>query len=304
MSAFPAERNWFRRFVPAVAAVAFTVGAFGAAATATDHDRPTQPLQLVPPAALAPAGSPTPGHSVIETGTLTPARAAAKRVGDIEVNPLDEIAPDSIGTLGPDAGGFGVQMWRGSDRQIVARLFRLLPDTMNSRGMRDLARRLLTSIAAPPNGQLGVVDDGGSSLLTLRVERLMALGEIQDINDLLAVVPSRNDDEYIARTRVDALLLAQDLTQACRLVRNGIAAYHEVPYWQKAMVLCQMVTGELDQMMLGLDLLREQGGVDDPVFFALAGVLFGAEPDIPDDAELIPVHLAMMRATGAPWSIW
>ncbi len=271
-------------------------GALAAPVAATNHDTSKQPLRLVPPATLAPATAPVPGHSVIETSVESPTR----RSGDIEINPLDEIAPDSIGTLDPGAGGFGFEMWKGSERQVVTRLLRLLPDNMTSRIMRSLARRLLTSIAAPPGGRFEASGDEQASLLALRLERLMALGQVPQVNDLLALVPSRHDDEFIARTRVDGLLLVHDTTGACRLVRNGITAYHQVPYWQKAMVLCQMVAGEVDQMMLGLDLLRERGGADDPVFFALAGALFGAEAEIPAASRLTPLHLAMMQAIGAP----
>jgi hypothetical protein len=300
MSAFPADLVWLRRLVPALTIAALAAGVFGASATAAEHNTPKQPLRLVPPATLGPTVIPAPGRSLIETGVGPSDQPAGKRAGDIEVNSLDEIAPDSVGMLDPDAGGFGIEMWQGSERQVVARLLRLLPDTMNSRGMRSLAHRLLTSIAAPPIGRF---DDSGAeepSLLTLRLQRLMALGQILDVNNLLAVVPSRQDDEFIARIRVDGLLLAHDESEACRYVRNSMAAYHQIPYWQKAMVLCQMIAGETDQMMLGLDLLRERGGTDDPVFFALAGAVFGTEPEIPSEAELTPVHLAMMRAIGAP----
>jgi hypothetical protein len=165
--------------------------------------------------------------------------------------------------------------------------------------MRQLARRLLTSIASPPIAQFDISEETEQSLLALRIERLMTLGEVPDLNDLLAVVPSRHDDESMARTRVDGLLLAHDTAEACRLVRNGIVTYHQVPYWQKAMVLCQMVAGEVDQMMLGLDLLRERGGGDDPVFFAFAAALFGTELEIPEDAQLTPLHLAMLQTIGA-----
>ncbi len=289
-----------RRLFPALISVALAAGAFVAPATATNHLTPAQPLRLVPPTTLGPTSTPTPGHSLVETGIDSVGATATRRDDEIEVNPLGEIAPDSIGTLDPSAGGFGIEMWKGSERRVVARLLRLLPDTMNSYGMSALARRLLTSIASPPVGRLDDQDSEEPSLLALRLDRLMALGEVPGVNDLLAVLPSRYDDEFIARMRVDGLLLAHDTAGACRHVRNGIAVYHRNPYWQKAMVLCQMVAGEVDQMMLGLDLLREQGGPDDPVFFALAGALFGTEVEMPGEAELTPLHLAMIQALGAP----
>ncbi len=257
-----------------------------------------QPLSLVPPASLGPTVIPAPGGGTLPVVIQAPTVTAATSNSAIEVNRLADIAPDSIGTLDPRAGGFGIEMWEGSDRRIVTRLLGLLPDAMSSRGMRALARRLLTSVASPPIHQYEISEEVEQSLLDLRIERLMALGEIAELDRLLAVVPSRLDDEPRARTRVDVQFLVHNSTEACRLVRNGIASYHQVPYWQKAMVLCQMIAGDVDQMMLGLDLLRETGD-DDPVFFALTGALFGTEPQIPEDARLSPLHLAMMQTIGA-----
>ncbi len=307
MSNFPAERRRSRRLLPALIFGALALGAWVAPAGAQNSGTPLQPLRLVPPATLgstdvpAPASVLAPDSGILRTAIEAPAAISAASSSAIEVNPLEEIAPDSIGTLDPDAGGFGIEMWRGSDRRIVTRLLARLPDTLSSRGMRALARRLLTSIASPPISQFEVAEEVEQSLLGLRIERLMTLGEVAELNDLLAVVPSRNDDEHRARTRVDGLLLVHDTAEACRLVRNGIASYHQVPFWQKAMVLCQMIAGDVDQMMLGLDLLRESGGDDDdPVFFALAGALFGTTPEIPDDATLTPLHLAMLQTIGTP----
>ena len=300
MSASPVDSAWLRRSIPALIVVALAIGALGAPAMAGSHSSLNQPLQLVPPATPGPSITPAPGHSLTETESGQPDQSVAKRTADIEVNALDEIAPDSIGTLDSDSGGFGIQMWQGSERRVVARLLRLLPVTMNSRAMRSLAHRLLMSIASPPIGRFDYPEAEEPSLLVLRLERLMALGNVRDVNDLLAIVPSRQADEFIARTRVDGLLLTNDVSEACRYVRNGMADFHQFPYWQKAMVLCQMIAGEIDQMMLGLDLLRERGGADDPVFFALSGAVLGAKPELPGNAVLTPLHLAMMRAIGAP----
>lgn len=245
-----------------------------------------------------------------EVGTVTATAAPATggiseeitpgTIKGIEVNTLAAIAPDAIGTLDPDDGGFGIEMWRGSDRQVVLSLLRRLPDDLQSRNLHSLARRLLMSIAAPPSSGTELYTSEQTGLLALRLERLAILGEIPGLNDLLAAVPSHTDDQKIARLRIDSLLLVNNVDEACRQVRNGIASFHQIPYWRKAMVLCQMVAGEVDKVMLGLDLLREQGISDDPVFFALTGSMFGGEAMLPPDASLSPLHFAMLRVTGTP----
>ena len=327
---------------PASLAAILIVALSGAGAAAA-ADQPGQaPTPLIIP---APSGAASePDRKSEEGGAETPAARSVERatIRGIEVNRLAELSPDSVGVLGPDNGGFGLDMWKGTEREVVARLLPRLPGEIRSRGLRDLARRLLLSIATPPasaaglsiaelaRGQsfgnrsigaaslrsvsLGTVlggaaapsaepetDESPASLLALRVERLRGLGEVAGLNRLLAVVPSNQETESIARARVDGLLLVYEVDEACRLVRRGIALYHEVSYWPKALVFCQMVAGETDQMMLGLDLLREQGATGDTAFFALAGAMSGGDAAaVGDDVELSPLHLAMMRATTQP----
>ncbi|MFQ5775987.1 MAG: hypothetical protein ACE5GS_15810 [Kiloniellaceae bacterium] len=264
------------------------------------QDSSAGPVRLVPRDSLGPAG---PAGAQAEGGQTQPGLPTTipkARIQGIEINPLEEIAPDSIGTLSPEEGGFGADMWRGTERLVAERLLRRLPRDMHSRTMRELARRLLLSVASPPAESVPPEAPSQSALLALRIERLALLGEVPALNRLLSVVPGRHEDESISRIRVDGLLLARQFDEACRLVRNRIASYHELPYWQKALVFCQMAAGEVDKGMLGLDLLREQGVADDPTFFALANAFMGVEADLPDDTELSPLHFAMLQAAGAP----
>jgi len=294
-----AERlsQWSRRALVAVVAVGAMAQAVSARAAG---DEPVAPLSLVPSAAMS-ANTPTQGDGLggglgtVPKSTDIPAPASS---GGIVVNPLSEISLDAIGTLDESAGGFGPETWRGSNRFVIEHLLQRLPGDLPSRELRDLARRLLLSIAVPPAAGDEGTDGRDGRLLTLRVERLRAAGEIDGLNDLLAVVPNRADDESLARARIDGLLLAYDLKGACHYVRAGIASYHQVAYWQKAMAFCQMVGGELDKAMLGLDLLREQGAADDPAFLALASTAYGSKATLSPAMQLAPLHLAMARSTG------
>jgi hypothetical protein len=344
MSASRAKRPraGFRKFAghAAVLIVALCGAGAGAAGAADQPGQAPTPLIIQAPSGAASEAD----RKSEEGGAETSAARSIERatIRGIEVNRLAELSPDSVGVLDPDNGGFGLDMWRGTDREVVIRLLPRLPSEIRSRGLRDLARRLLLSIATPPAGparpsiaelardesfgtrsigstslrsvSLGTVIEGATapsaepeaeeppaSLLALRVERLRGLGDIAGLNRLLAVMPSNQETESIARARVDGLLLVYEVDEACRLVRRGIAVYHEVSYWPKALVFCQMVAGETDQMMLGLDLLREQGATGDTTFFALAGAMSGGDAGaIGDDAELSPLHFAMMRVMTQP----
>lgn len=261
-----------------------------------------QPLSLVPPQAARPG--PT-------EPSIPKVRIPDSPVTGIEVNPLTEVAPDAVGTLARDDGGFGEDMWEGTDRRVVVGLLRRLPTRLESPVLRDLARRLLLSIAMPPVSrtvEARPAEASQPSLLTLRVARLRELGEIPGLNALLAAVPSRAETESIAKSRLEGLLLAHRYDEACKAARTGVAEY-SAPYWQKAMVFCHLLAGAPDRAMLGLDLLREQGATaDDPMFMALAGALTGLSaepvPAPPDGESLSPLNLAVLLQTGEALPDW
>jgi len=335
---------------PAVALVLLGLGlGFGGATVAQAQESATAPIRLFPrtdlqppaveaePTALGlaePAAPETnaPGTDVQGTVLSAPAEAGLPvsiprpRLGGIEINSLAEVSPETIGVLGPREGGFGLDMWRGTDRSVARPLLARLPGDMPSPAMHDMARRLLLSVTAPPAGAgagsgpgggvlvagLGIgpspsvgaesngAESNGIDFLTLRIERLMALGDIPAFNRLLDAVPVRQETQAIGRARVDGLWLAGNYDGACKLVRGRIGQYHAEVYWQKALVFCQFLAGEVDQGMLGLDLLREQGGADDALFFALADALGGGEPEALPAGDPSPLHLAMMLAAGLP----
>ena len=270
-------------------AVAAALTAASPAARAADETALQGPTTLIPL-----DGAPTAAPATALTAPPVPGSAV------IEVNPLGDISLDSVGVLGPDNGGFGQDLWHGTNRAVVESMLRQLPGDVRSPTMRELARRLLLTIATPPMVQSGAPPPRGSGLLSLRADRLAAMGEMDGLNELLAVVPSRQDDETMARARVDGLLVAQEKDKACRQIRNGISTYHAQPYWQKAMVFCNMVAGDTDKVMLGVDLLRELGAANDPVFLTLASAAIGGNPEVPADAQLTPLHLAMLGTSGRP----
>jgi hypothetical protein len=241
-----------------------------------------------PPVVLTPPGG--------EAGSApsVPAPAVERAPAGIEVDPLAEVATDYGGTLDPGAGGFPVDMWRGSDRAFVERLLPQLPVAPRSPAQRELTRRLLLSSAEAPAGPVNV------NLNAVRAERLMALGERAAAAELLALVPESQRDATTARIRLEASWLAGQDEQACAEVGNLIRRFDQDPYLQKAMVFCQAKAGQTDEATLGLDLLREQGHADDETFFDLIGVLTGLRKTAKAETLGEPkgLHYALFKATG------
>ncbi len=239
----------------------------------------------------------------------TPPSARVRTPIKINVEKLAKIDSDSVGTLTEEHGGFGFNMWEGTNRSLVERLLPKLPVNSSSRTMRALMRRLLLSSAKSPK-EVNVTGKGSSSdhsnfqssdskgegkLLVMRIERLSAMGDIDGVYDLVKVAPNRSIDPILLKNEVDILFLSNDNSRACDLVLRQIGKI-EVPYWQKASIYCQALAGNHDEANLGANLLREIGEKDE-VFYGLINSLTGVEKyKITSLPNPTPLHFSMIRA--------
>ena len=245
-----------------------------------------------PGATGATTSSTTPPAPTSTQPSLPPAPEGERAPEGITVNALEDISTDYSGTLEPNDGGLGYDMWAGTDRAVVEQLLPQVPIQPLSPAMRDLARRLLLSAADAPVGT------ANQNLMGVRAGLLAKLGNAQDIADFLELVRPDDFDPALARLQVDALLLAGQRNEACTATRGHLAQFDSDVYLQKAFAFCQMVAGERIPGMLAADLLFEQG-VEDPVFYDLMAALDGAS-GITVDAlpEPSALYLAMLDAAG------
>lgn len=312
------------------AAFALVLGPPMAAAQSIPSETAIAAEPLAPPTPLLPF-DPTPRRPQGVDPT-----ADAPRVQGIEINPLAAIEPDALGLLEPSEGGFGKDMWAGTDRAVVEALVPRLPDRYRSAVLRDLARRLLLSRAAPPqrfaerrlaqaevapdsapasvpgaaigaaNAGEADADEPDLGLLALRVDRLAAVGDTEALSRFLDIVPRRYDEEPIARARIDTAMLNGAVEDGCREVQNGMRLYFSLPYWQKALIYCQLAAGQAVQARLGIGLLRETGQADDAGFRAMVEALSGSAEsgdaesgaEVPPALAAKPLPFALLQARG------
>ncbi len=250
------------------------------AALAADAGRPAGlvPLAAVPPVSL-------------ETTILPQAGPAARP--PITVDSLPDLDPDSAGALGGAAGGLGLDLWEGTTRGLVTVHIPKLPARSRSPAARDLMRRLLLSTAAAPKGLVF-----GHSLISLRLERLIAMGDVAGTKALLEAAPERVADALFARLEVEGRFLAGDRTRACEAATRHLRRHQGVEL-EKALVFCQALAGDHDKARLGLELIREQEAKEDRAFALLFEAVAG---DKEARVESLPkpstLHLAMMEAAG------
>jgi hypothetical protein len=211
---------------------------------------------------------------------------------------VEGLAPpgiDAIGLAGPAEGGFDQDLWAGSDGELVLTLLRGLPVASDNPPLRALARRLLMT-GAPV---AGLAEPG--SLLGARVDRLLAMGDLDGASALLDRVPTTDEDSQIARLVVQAALLRDDRETACRRAAD-VAPAGDAVFWDKVAIYCRLADGDRDGARLALDLLREQGQTDDAAFFALVEAIAAGQPATvpvgPDGPSA--VHVALYRLADLP----
>jgi hypothetical protein len=270
-------------------------GAIAALLTALVLAMPAS-AQLGPPVRLIPpppgAEQPSPPPPAAQPGAKP---AANKDASGIEATPLAPVDPTWAGTLGPTEGAFPETMWQGTSRSLVAgRLAQLRPTV--SPVLQDLARRLLLSNARPPGGE---DPPQGPSLAVLRLERLMALGQIEGALGIADLVRATGDAEPLDRLRVELHFAGNDRDGACGLVQAAIGRYQDF-WWDRALIACQALGGEQAKASVGLSLLQERRAPREPIFDTLVEAVGGRKVKLERLPDPTPIRVALLAAAKLP----
>ena len=277
------------------------------ASFAAAQEQGLKPVPLAPPQKLAPptATAPmVPGPAVAPPVAASPATSGGERPsaalapppekgGGVKIDSLQNIDPDTAGTLTSEKGGFGADMWLGTDRSIVERLLPRLPVNASSTSMRDLMRRMLLSISRVPEGKTK-----NASLVAIRVRLLAAMGDPVAVNTLLNATPGRASNSELVRIETETRFLANDNARACALAGGDIRDQSN-PFWQKVFLFCQALAGEHDKAALGISIMRETGVEDDVYFSLIESLGSGTPPTLEKLADPTPLILAMARVAKA-----
>jgi hypothetical protein len=214
----------------------------------------------------------------------------------IAVGELAAPGIDRLGLVSTARGGFGPDLWQGTDPAFLKQILPLFPARISSLAARRLAQNLLLSPGAPPDGEGGETLDA-ATLLSARVQALMALGDWVDAVALIELVPADQMNDGLRRIHADAELASDHVQAACGAAQAAQQSSSEV-YWQELQVFCQLSTGQGSAATLGLDVLREQK-LDDPAFLWAVDVLQGGRKPAPASVTtLSPLTFAMIRKAG------
>tara|TARA_R110002126_G_scaffold163052_2_gene310938 strand:- start:540 stop:2411 length:1872 start_codon:yes stop_codon:yes gene_type:complete len=303
MTVSRAKRSAVRRggLRQAVAGISTFIFALVAAGTVVPGGADAQlqlrrPTPVVTPSAETPPAA-EPAETAPESAPTAPAPAgvtvAPRPLDDagITVNRLESVDPDAIGLLTDGQGGFAQNMWQGAEWALVRGLMPRIPAGSPSPTLRDIATRLLISQASVPVGK-----PLEASFVALRVDRLLAAGDVANALALLRITPDERRDEALSRTRVEALFFNNNNSGACKAIRNGADEYSGL-YWSQAQAFCLALSGEHARASLIADLLRERESEIEPLFFAAIDALAGSKGgESPTLRTPLALHLSMMRA--------
>ena len=294
--------------VPALALGAWIVAASPVAAQTVIGE----PVELFPPDPASITGAATGAEPAAGSEEITPGDPGPEGLDvqlltddtwpalpldgseEIMVGTLPELEGAGVGLLTEQNGGLPPHLWQGTEPGVVEMLLGRLPGEARSPAMRALARRALLSAATPPAG------GAEADFLQARAEALVNLGNLADAVALLRLAPERDGDTLLAQLEVETAFLADDAPGACARVRASLGQ-SDSAFWQRALIYCQILDGQAEAALLGLNLLEEMGDGDDPVFAVLARRLAGGqgEGEIAVRSPTL-LHLAMMRSAGLP----
>ena len=193
------------------------------------------------------------------------------------------------GFLSVRTGGMPADAWAGTSLGTAKRLVSALPAAPRSRALRDLQFKVLVSELNSPAA------DGSPapSLFARRVDRLAAMGEAENLNEMVRSAGGYVDPA-IAATVVDSLMMAGEKDAACGIVRSHPLAE---PFKRRADVVCKLVAGDNAGAVAAAALLRG----NDPAFAKLVEIAADglppsvAPPALLDGPAMVMLDLAYVQ---------
>jgi hypothetical protein len=278
-------------------------------ANAPDAIAGSAPLVLVPQPAPTVPVSPVPTAQAVAPSSASAAPVApsptvnnavvAKTIDlgkPVESASLTDINPESIGLMSVSQGGLGAGMWKGTSRALAERLLPALNLPENSPTLNNLAARLLLTTASVPEG----TPSGNLSFTAIRIERLLALGNVNEAWKLAMATKPDQIDEITLRLTAEAASVSDVKDDVCTKLPEIIKIHNGID-WQKLMLVCQLRAKDSKAAQVTLDLLHTQGVKDDNYFYIAEKNILGANKQLPRQlTPLKPLSLALLSLADLP----
>jgi hypothetical protein len=268
------------------------------------EDYPPEATEDPPDAAAKPTVKPAPVDSA--SGAPQPLTPSADQgpiaqpyvpppkdlTGPVQVGSLGSPEGPPVGPLDSSNGGLGDHLWSGSDRANAEKLLAKAPLVSGDRVLRGLVRRAVLTKAPAPPGQ------APKAFVTMRIERLLDAGLIQEAGAIAAAADVPNDEGF-ARVQAEAILLANRAQDACGPAMATRQTGGDV-FWMQLRAYCAAATGDTATAELTRQVLKAQGHHDAAYDALVQGVL--TKKPLPPGAiaHPTPMHIFLLQQAGLP----
>lgn len=193
-----------------------------------------------------------------------------------------QVKSESLGALdlwstpGRDTG-LSPDLWKGTSPQLASAVLSQVTSRPISPALAAMARRVLATGAAAPDGA-----GGDLALAALRARALLQLGDAQAASAILARTPRIEASEPLSQARAEALLDEGRDQEACG-VGSALQQGRDAPYQLQLRGVCSLIAGQPAAAQVAFDLWRQSGGRDaafDRLATAAASGGPGARPDL------------------------
>lgn len=168
----------------------------------------------------------------------------------------------ALGTLTPNTGALGRNLWKGTDRKAVSDLLRAVPATYDEPLMLEVLRRVLLSPGEGPKG-------ADNALAAQKFMLAARAGFYRDAASLAELVPGIASEPGLSEVVAYAELMDGATDAACAR-GAGLRDGRTSAFWLKLRFYCYVRAGENDAADLTLGLLVRQDALraDDERRFA------------------------------------
>ena len=181
-------------------------------------------------------------------------------------------------------------LWRGASAPLTRAILDQVSDRPPSPAIAAVARRVLATVAAAPDGA-----GADPALAAARARALAQLGDPEAAWTVLARAPQAESSEALSRARVEVALILGHDHEAC----DAGAALQENRgglWWLKLRAFCSVLAGEGPAAQVTADLWRQSGGKDPAFERLITDAIAGAGKPAPSAAD--PIDWALTRKLG------
>ena len=255
-------------------------------------DVPAQPAAPAPDAQQisAPADTASGAPRMLQSNDVV--TALPPPAESVEVGTLGMAEGPPAGTLDPLTGGLDGNIWSGSERARVLDLLKRAPLAYADPAFRNAVKKIVLTRAAAPAGP------APRAFVTLRIEKLLDAGLIEDAGALAAQASVPNDADF-ARVQARALLIAGRSGDACGDKTAARLNSADV-FWMQLRAYCAAVGGDQPAAELTLAVLKAKGDNDAAFDTLLTDVLnrYGQSPG--PIAHPTAMHVFLFLQAGLP----